>query len=181
VPITPLAAGVLAFLVVLLWPNDSIESGSEERRKLDDDERRRRQATPTPPAITASTPAPVPVPPLGDAPNERRRPEQTCENQVLDMLQKEMHQVCNRIPRGSCSPRKVSVKKLAQRPCSQIRLRIMAMRECLRLRQGIQDQCFGGAPDPAHANALAEIQSGLAACIALEAVNCVPGHPMADL
>jgi hypothetical protein len=41
VPITPIAAGVLAFLVVLLWPSDTIASGAEERRKLDDDERRR--------------------------------------------------------------------------------------------------------------------------------------------
>lgn len=92
-----------------------------------------------------------------------------------------MHDVCDRIPGESCSPGKVNPKKLAKRPCSQIRQRIQAIRECLRLRQKIQDECFGGAPDPTHANVLADFQRGLAACLALEAVNCMPGHPMADL
>jgi len=92
-----------------------------------------------------------------------------------------MHDVCDKIPGESCSPKKVNPKKLAKRPCSQIRRRIEAVRECLRLRQGIQGQCFGGVPDPTHATALADVENGLAACLALEAVNCVPGHPMADL
>jgi hypothetical protein len=92
-----------------------------------------------------------------------------------------MHAVCDKIPGESCSPKKVSPKKLARRPCSQIRHRIEAVRECLRLRQGIQTDCFGGVPDPTHAAVLAELQSGLAACLALEAVNCAPGHPMASL
>jgi hypothetical protein len=38
-----------------------------------------------------------------------------------------------------------------------------------------------GRSDPTHAAVLAELQSGLAACLALEAVNCAPGHPMANL
>ena len=91
-----------------------------------------------------------------------------------------MHRVCDEVPGESCSPSKVSPKKLARRPCSQIRQRIAAVRECIRLRQNIQDQCFGGAPDPTHAKVLTELQSGLAACLALEAANCAPGHPMAD-
>lgn len=189
VPVAPIAAGVLVFLIVLLWPNDSIESGAEERRKLDEYERRRRQQTPNPSPVEATgptpepapSPAPRPVPPVGTAPHERRLPNQTCENQVLDALQKAMHDVCDRIPGESCSPGKVNPKKLAKRPCSQIRLRIQAIRECLRLRQKIQDECFSGAPDPAHANVLSDFQRGLAACLALEAVNCMPGHPMADL
>jgi hypothetical protein len=36
VPITPFAAGVLAFLVVLLWESDSIEGSAEEHRKLEE-------------------------------------------------------------------------------------------------------------------------------------------------
>jgi hypothetical protein len=92
-----------------------------------------------------------------------------------------MHDACDKIPGDSCSPGKVSEKKLARRPCSQIRLRIEAFRECLRRRMAIQDECFGGAPDPTHANALVEFQRGLSACLALEAVNCAAGHPMANL
>ena len=189
VPITPFAAGVLAFLVVLLWESDSIESGAEERRKLDESLRRQGQqpqgsaprAAGEPSPIAATTPMPTPVPPLGEGPQERRHPNQTCENQVLDTLQTAMHDVCDRIPGESCSPGKVNPKKLAKRPCSQIRQRIQAVRECLRRRQNIQDQCFGGAPDPRHADVLSQVQRGLDACVALEAINCAPWHPMAEL
>jgi hypothetical protein len=181
--ITPFAAGVLAFLVVLLWESDSIEGSAEEQRKLDEYRRRQQpqRSGPAPRSAAQPVPTPTPTPPLGEAPHERRRPEQTCENQVLDAMQREMHNVCDQIPGESCSPKKVSPKKLARRPCSQIRLRINAVRECIRLRQRIQDECFGGAPDPTHANVLSELNSGLAACLALEAVNCAPGHPMANL
>lgn len=183
VPVPPIAVGVLAFLLVLLWESDSIESGADERRKLEG-ERRRGPQTPNPPPVgVAPEPAPVPTPapPLGTAAHERRLPNQTCENHILDTLQKAMHNVCDRIPGESCSPKKVSPKKLARRPCSQIRQRIEAVRQCLRLRQGIQDQCFRGVPDETHARALLDVQSGLTACLALEAVNCAPGHPMAEL
>jgi hypothetical protein len=67
-----------------------------------------------------------------------------------------MHDVRDRIPGESCSPGKVNPKKLAKRPCSQVRQRIQAFRECLRHRQNIQDQCFGGVPDPKHADVLSE-------------------------
>jgi hypothetical protein len=186
VPVPPIALGVFAFLIVLLWPSDSIESGADERRKLDEDDRRRRQQKPIPPTVgvtpePAPDPGPTPAPRLGTAPHERRLPNQTCENHILDTLQIAMHNVCDRIPGESCSPKKVSPKKLARRPCSQIRQRIEAVRECLRLRQGIQDQCFGGVPDETHARTLLDVQSGLTACVALAAVNCAPGHPMAEL
>jgi hypothetical protein len=120
------------------------------------------------------------VPPLGTGPNERRLPNQTCENQLLDAMQKAMHDVCDTIPGDSCSPKSVSAKRLAKRPCSGIRLRIEAFRECIRRRVAIQDVCFGGVPDPRHVSVLSDFQSGLNACLALEAINCVPGHPMAE-
>jgi hypothetical protein len=111
----------------------------------------------------------------------RRHPNQTCENDVLDRLQAEMHRICDAIPGESCSPSKVSPKRLARRPCSQIRLRIAALRACMAARQRIQDECFGGIPDQTHIDAMNMIQNALTACLALEAVNCAPGHPMAGL
>jgi len=180
-PVPPIATGILAFLVVLLWPSDSIESGTEERRKLEENQRQQRRPAPTPPVAGATGPTPSPIPPLGEGPKERRLPDQTCENHVLDAMQKAMHEVCDKIPGDSCSPKKVSPKKLARRPCSQIRVRIEAIRECLRQRMAIQDVCFGGSPDPTHAAVLSDVQSGLDACLALEAVNCAAGHPMAEL
>jgi hypothetical protein len=189
VPVPPVATGVLAFLIVLLWPNDSIVSGDEEHRMLEEHRRQpQRGANPQPGGLLAPAPNPnsnsaIPASllPLGTGPNERRYPHQTCENQVLDELQTAMHSVCDRIPGESCSPSKVSRKRLERRSCSQIRLRIQALRECIRLRQEIQNQCFGGMPDPVHERAITELQSGLDACLALEAINCAPGHPMANL
>lgn len=172
--------------IVLLWESDSIEGSAEEHRKLEEYQRRRQQPpSPAPRAAAEPSPStattPTPVPPLGEGPQERRYPNQTCGNQVLDALQRAMHDVCDRIPGENCSPGKVNPKKLARRPCSQIRQRIQAFRECLRHRQNIQDQCFGGAPDPKHADVLSEFRRGLDACVALEAINCAPGHPMAEL
>ena len=111
----------------------------------------------------------------------RRYPNQTCENEVLDELQAEMHRICNAIPGESCSSKKVSQKKLARRPCSAIRTRIAALEACLAARERIQNECFGGQPDPRHENAIQEIINGIQACKALEAINCAPGHPMANL
>lgn len=188
VPIPPVAAGVLAFFLILLWPRDSIMSGDEERRLLEQSRRRQPQGAGPPqpgtvpgPATGPAPPIPAPVPPRGEGPNERRHDDQTCENRILDDMQAAMHNVCDRIPGDSCSPSRVSPKRLDRRPCSQIRTRIRAIRECIRLRQEIQDHCFGGRPDPIHAGVLEQLQNGLTACLALEAVNCAPGHPMANL
>lgn len=122
-------------------------------------------------AVVASVPKSQPL----------RNPKQTCDNAVLDRLQAEKNRICNSIPGESCSPSKVSKKRLARRPCSEIRQRIQAMRDCLKIRQRIQDECFGGKPDPVHEDAMKQINNGLDACLSLEAVNCAPGHPMANL
>ncbi|MEH1785070.1 MAG: DUF4157 domain-containing protein [Nostoc sp.] len=132
-------------------------------------------ATPEPEAKPVPQPLPVPVP------IPRRYPNQTCEDSVLDTLQQEMHAFCDRIGGESCSPSKVSPKKLARRPCSEIRQRIQAVQECMRLRENIQEKCFGGQPDQAHQDVIEQLKSGLQHCLDLEKVNCAPGHPMANL
>ena len=114
------------------------------------------------------------------APCGTRHPNQTCTDARLDELQAEKDRICNSIPGTSCSPGKVSPKRLSRRPCSEIRTRLQALRECYRIRKQIQDECFGGMPDPAHQNALQETQNGIDACEELEKVNCAPGHPMAN-
>ena len=161
------AAGIFAFIVVMLWSRSTM-SGREEQRQLD--EARRRQAP-------GQSPQPGPAPALGP----RRWPNQTCDNATLDALQAEMHRVCDNIPGESCSPSKVSQKRLDRRPCSQIQLRIQALRDCLAERQKVQDVCFGGQPDKKHLDQMAQLTNGLNACLALEAVNCAPGHPMAGI
>ncbi len=132
-------------------------------------------AVPAPPAAPGALPA------IGTAPNQRRQATQTCINAELDILQAEKDQICNNIPGESCSPAKVSPKRLARQPCSRIRARIAAIQDCLNIREVIQRDCFGGVPDAVHARVMGELAGGLAACLALEAVNCAPGHPMAKL
>jgi len=114
---------------------------------------------------------------LKDTPR-RYGPNQTCDDSVLDHLQAEKDRLCNDMPGESCSSRKVSPKRLAQRPCSEIRGRIRAFESCLRIREQIQAQCFGSRPDQAHRDAIEDVQRGMEACRALEAVNCAQGHPM---
>jgi Domain of unknown function (DUF4157) len=137
--------------------------------------------TPAAPTVREPTTQPTPEIEIGPEPHQRRLPTQTCTNAVLDQLQAQMHSICDTIPGESCSPSKVSPKRLARRPCSEIRLRIAAIRACIRERQNIQDLCFGGRPDPRHIVPIEQLNNGLTACLALEAVNCAAGHPMANL
>lgn len=111
----------------------------------------------------------------------RRHPNQTCDDAVLDHLQAEKNRICNAMPGASCSTASNSAKRLARMPCSQIRLRIQALRNCINIRWFIQDECFGGVPDTRHQEVLSEYENGLVQCQSLEAVNCAPGHSMAEL
>lgn len=116
----------------------------------------------------------------GNQPGTRRNPGQTCDDVTLDRLQREKDNACRAIPGDSCSPSKVSPKKLERRPCSEIKRRIEALEVCAEKRWEVQIECFGGQPDPIHDNALDELDNGLQQCVALEAINCAPGHPMAN-
>ncbi len=138
-------------------------------------------AQPTAGPATGPSAVPAAGPTAGPTTATRRYPNQTCDDATLDVLQAEKDRICGAIPGSSCSPSKVSPKKLERMPCSAIRLRIQAMRDCLAARQAIQDQCFGGVPDQAHLDAMTMIQNGINQCLTLEAVNCAPGHPMANL
>jgi len=110
----------------------------------------------------------------------RRYPNQTCDDAVLEHLQAEKNRICSAMPGESCSDSKTNPKRLGEKPCSLIRLRIQAFENCIHIRQFIQDECFGGVPDSRHERALNQYKDGLAHCLALEAVNCAPGHSMAD-
>ncbi|WP_437310827.1 PAAR-like domain-containing protein [Sorangium sp. So ce388] len=129
--------------------------------------------------------------PLGSGPNERLYPEQTCNNTTREDLHAKKDEVCNKIPGGSMSPKKVSPKKLDKIPCSVIKSRIAAQTQCLKARETMRDQCFNAPidendPDQVvrkkdHDQAIQDVKNGLAHSKALEAVNCAPGHKMAGL
>jgi hypothetical protein len=126
-----------------------------------------------------SAPEPKPEAPTRMA--SRRHPNQTCDDTMLDHLQAEKNRICGSIPGESCGSSKTSPKRLARMPCSAIRLRIQALRNCMNIRQFIQEECFGGLPDTRHQRAFEDYEKGLTHCLELEAVNCAPGHPMAEL
>jgi hypothetical protein len=159
---------------------------------------------PTPEPAPEPTPEPAPEPGTGTSPGvppvagylgnwvppvipplvprgTRQSQNQTCDDAVLAWLEAEMHARCDAIPGESCSPKSVSKKKLARRPCSEIRTRIAALELCWNWRTFIQDHCFGGQPDARHMVPFNDLANALNACRALEAVNCAPGHPMAGL
>jgi hypothetical protein len=127
-------------------------------------------------AMATSAGAPQPAPQMA----VKRHPGQTCENSVLGHLQAEKNRICSSIPGESCSPKKVSPKRLDNVPCSAAKQRIQAIQNCLNIRQFIQDECFNGVPDEPHTRAMNELKSGIAHCLALEARNCAPGHPMSE-
>jgi hypothetical protein len=135
----------------------------------------------TAPPITAPTTTTIPTTAPTTTTMTRRHPNQTCEDSRLDTLQAIKDAICGLIVGESCSPSKVSPKRLARRPCSEIVARIAALRACLAARQQIQSECFGNIPDPTHARAIQEILNGITACEALQLVNCAPGHPMERL
>ena len=159
-----------------LIPWDSQQEYDEFWRLPQEERERLIQASRSSLASSSTSPAPQAAADM----SPRRHPNQTCDNSLLDFLQAEKDRVCGSIPGESCSPAKVSPKRLEVRRCSEIRQRIQAITNCLRIRQFIQDECFGGAPDPRHEQVLNELRNGLDHCLALQSRNCAPGHPMAE-
>jgi hypothetical protein len=118
--------------------------------------------------------------PIGEGPRERKTANQKCFNEVLDPLETHKDTTCAETQNSSCSTSKVNAKKLAKVPCSEVRRRIQAYKDCLAERQNIQDECYTST-DPGHQRAIDQEARGVASCEALEKINCAPGHPMADL
>jgi len=65
------ATAILVFIVVMLWPRDSIMSGREEQRELD--EARRQQAAPQAPQPGSAQAAPAPVMTPGLSPADQKQ------------------------------------------------------------------------------------------------------------
>ncbi|PTL77053.1 hypothetical protein DAT35_46250 [Vitiosangium sp. GDMCC 1.1324] len=111
-----------------------------------------------------------------------RHAEQTCKNSRLDELQAEKDKLSASIPPfNPKAPRSKNKEKLDKVPCSRIRLRLEAMKRVLEKRWEIENECFGGKPDPGHDITMAELEQGIENTEKLEKQNCAPGHPMAEL
>ncbi|HEX5750384.1 MAG TPA: hypothetical protein VFZ09_29410 [Archangium sp.] len=111
-----------------------------------------------------------------------RHADQTCKNSRLDELQEEKDLLTRSVPPlDPKSPRSKNKEKLDKVPCSRIRLRLEAMKRVLEKRWEIENECFGGKPDPRHDLAMIELEKGIANTEKLGKQNCAPGHPMAEL
>jgi len=111
-----------------------------------------------------------------------RHADQTCKNSRLDELQAEKDLLSKSVPPfNPKAPRSKNKEKLDEVPCSRIRLRLEAMKRLLEKRWEIENECFGGKPDPGHDMAMTELEQGIANTEKREKQNCAPGHPMAEL
>jgi len=130
------------------------------------------QDSPGPTSQPQSPPAPQPAP--------RKYPNQTCENDEMARLEKEMHTLCDGGFAATCggSSKKIQ-ENLQVIPCSAIKLSIQQRQACVAARWDVQNKCFGGKPDDVHKKAIDNHQRGLDYCEALKLINCAKGHAMA--
>lgn len=135
---------------------------------------------PTPPPTPPTPPTP---PPQESPPENRRNPNQTCDDTYLTYLQKLKNDITQHPPEGTdhCNPNNRSPKRIARQPCSKVRKRIAWIRSCIQIRDRIQYECFGDKPDQTHEGTIDDWFSNLNQCLITESVNCAKGHPMADL
>lgn len=130
-------------------------------------------------AAAATPSAPTSPAPTTTAAKPRKYPNQTCEEDVRERLDDEMHEICNNKKRGfaaRCNPKKERVEVI---PCSAIKLSIQQRQACLAARWRVQNECFGGKPDKEHGDEIDNVQKGIDQCEALKPINCAKGHLMA--
>ncbi|MBK9262133.1 MAG: hypothetical protein IPM54_20305 [Polyangiaceae bacterium] len=129
-------------------------------------------ATAKPTATTTAPPIPIALP--------RKYPNQTCEDDEMARLEKEMHKICDKGFAATCGgSSKIIQDNLPVIPCSAIKLSIQQRQACLAARWEVQNKCFGGKPDDVHKKEIDNRQRGLDHCEALKLKNCAKGHPMA--
>jgi peptidoglycan hydrolase-like protein with peptidoglycan-binding domain len=137
----------------------------------------------TPPTSPQPQPAPTPQPAPQPAP--RRYPNQTCDDAVLDALHQKMKDVCDSgwscsddaerdllakqqgMPKGKRPTRKEldKARKAGQGfTVDELARRAQTGKECKRLRELIQRDCFGGQSDPGHAQQIADIMKAIEEC-----------------
>jgi hypothetical protein len=132
-----------------------------------------------------SMPTATAVPTTTAVPKPRRHPNQTCENDELDALEAEKKRLCGKKYAADCSGNRLKSATVADRmdntPCSAIQRSIGERMLCLKQRNRIEDECYGGIPDAGHAEQIRNTERGIDLCVALQAINCAAGHPMLHL
>jgi len=106
-------------------------------------------------------PQPQPLPEIGPLPNQRRRENQTCTNEVADQLQEEVDKQCKELPRA-CSETD---------DCRTLRRNWFRNERCARARERINEECFGGG-DPGHREAAAAARRAEENCRELYRRKC---------
>lgn len=113
-------------------------------------------------------------------PPARRNPGQTCDDAVLNQLQKEKDQLAISIPPlDPASPNSRNPKRMAKVPCSRLKQRLQALEALLAKRWEIQNTCFGGKPDKAHQDEINALNKAIEFTKKLADINCASGYPTA--
>lgn len=136
-------------------------------------------------AILAPSGATAAAPPRAAAGAKARKyPNQTCEDEELKALEKEKSRLCESGFAADCSGSRLN-PKVAERwdttPCSAILKSIDQRNDCLTQRNLVEEKCFGGKPDPGHAEQIEKVKQGIRRCEELKQINCAEGHPMSGL
>ncbi|NJL88243.1 MAG: hypothetical protein HC886_23470 [Leptolyngbyaceae cyanobacterium SM1_1_3] len=120
--------------------------------------------SPGPTPIPAPAPSPSPQVDPSPQPKTRKFPNQTCEDDRMGELEGIMHGICDLGFSCSDGTEKLGRKKEKLLTREQLLDNIARAKACIKARQDIQDECFTGSTDPAHAKVIAEIQQALKTC-----------------
>jgi len=97
--------------------------------------------------------------------SKKRSPNQTCSDERIKELEKEMHEICDK--GFSCNDKIENLGKKNQNLLSKEKLleNIARSRSCLQKRLQIQEECFNNTPDENHKKAIEDTKKALEICI----------------
>ncbi len=113
---------------------------------------------PCPSQSSSTEPVPAPQTPTED----RKYPNQTCDDATLQRLHREIGRRCKTLPM-SCSDK---AEAGGQFSCDELRDRWQRAQDCLNARQKHADECFGGKPDQNHQDEIDKVNAVLSQCLA---------------
>jgi hypothetical protein len=145
--------GIAAVAVVAIGIGYAISDSSTDSQPVTN-------PAPAPAPGTTAPPIPVPVP----LPKTRKFPNQTCEDDRMAILEGIMHGICDQGFSCSDGTEKLGRKKEKLLSREELLENIARAKACIKARQDIQDECFKGSTDPAHAKVIAEIEQALKTC-----------------
>ena len=106
----------------------------------------------------------------------RSKPGQTCDDDRLKELEAAKDQAQSSLFTNPAF-KSGNAKKLSAVSCADVRRRLEGLRKLRDARQRIQDECFAGATDEGHKQAVEDLDKGIRGMEELESRQCPPDGP----